>query len=149
MIERNVVVRAMLLTGCSCSRSLELKIGPIRNPCQYDRLIKIRSAAAPRPAPRLARSAMYLDRRMAIASWGGITEALNKSDFVMTRRCKLKISPYISNIWSKDHECCVNIFCSRLVSFRTRTYSELPKFKNIDRIIHRALYSQEYNNRLK
>jgi hypothetical protein len=32
-----------------------------------------------------------------------------------------KISPHISTI------CCVDIFCSRLVSFRTRTYSELPK----------------------
>jgi hypothetical protein len=47
-------------------------------------------------------------------------EALNKSDFVMTLRCSQKISPYLSCI------CCVDIFCSRLVSFRTRTYSELP-----------------------
>ena len=50
-----------------------------------------------------------------------VREALNKPDFVMTLRYSQKISPYISCI------CCVDIFCSRLVSSRTRTYSELPK----------------------
>jgi hypothetical protein len=50
----------------------------------------------------------------------GVREALNKSDFVAILRCSQKISPYISFI------CGVDIFCSRLVSLRTRTYSELP-----------------------
>ena len=44
------------------------------------------------------------------------------SDFVAALKfCSQKISPYLSDI------CCVDIFCSRLVSLRTRNKSELPE----------------------
>jgi hypothetical protein len=49
-----------------------------------------------------------------------LKEALINFDFVAILRCEQKISPYISPI------CCVDIFCSRLVSLRTRNKSELP-----------------------
>jgi hypothetical protein len=49
-----------------------------------------------------------------------LKEALLYSDFVAILRCEQKISPYISSI------CGVDIFCSRLVSLRTRNKAELP-----------------------